>query len=358
MNIEKISLVNFKNHESINLDFDNKLNFIFGENGVGKTNILDSIYYLSFTKSFLKNIDKSNVKYGELFFSIKGTFLINNFRNEVFLGFDSKKNKIIKVNDKICEKFSKHIGKFPIVITSPYDSSLILNFSETRRRFIDLLISQFDNIYLNNLVIYKKLLKQRNSLLKNKIVHKDDLSIYDEKLSKTANYIFLKRQEIIQSLNKKASNYYKAISNCNDEIVDILYKSQLYDSDLISLFKKNINKDQILNHTSSGIHRDDIEFNLKNNAFKKNASQGQQKSLILSLKFAEFDILKEKLNLNPLILIDDLFDKLDENRIKNILVLLNKNFNQVILTDTNDNRTKKFLNDLKLNANSIYIKKK
>ena len=122
--------------------------------------------------------------------------------------------------------------------------------------------------------------------------------------------------------------------------------------------KKNINKDQILNHTSSGIHRDDIEFNLKNNSFKKNASQGQQKSLILSLKFAEFDILKEKLNLNPLILIDDLFDKLDENRIKNILVLLNNNFNQVILTDTNDNRTKKFLNDLKLNANSIYIKKK
>ena len=357
MIIDKIDLVNFKNYESLKLDFHSKINFIFGKNGVGKTNILDAIHYLSFSKSYLKNLDKLNIKYGELFFSIKGTFNINNFNHNVFLGYDHNRGKVIKVDDQICDKFSDHIGKFPIVITSPYDSNLILNFSETRRRFIDILISQIDNIYLNNLIIYKKLLKQRNSLLKNKIINKDDLSIYDEKLSKTSNYIFLKRKEVINILNQKVSYYYSAISNDNEELIDIIYKSQLFDSDLISLLTKNFNKDQILNHTTSGIHRDDIEFNLKNKLFKRNASQGQQKSLILALKFSEFDILNENLKLQPLILIDDLFDKLDESRIKNILSLLHNNFNQIILTDTNDFRVNKLLNDLKINANSIFIKK-
>ena len=353
MRIESINLVNFKNHETLNLNFHKRINFILGNNGIGKTNILDAIHYLSFCKSFQKNPDRINVKYGELFFSIRGVFNKNELNQEVYLAFDQKRLKKIKVDDQFCEKFSDHIGRFPIVMTTPFDSSLILNFSDTRRKFMDILICQMDSIYLHKIIIYRKLLKQRNILLKNKNVHEDDITIYDSRLHDISKYIFNKRKEIINTLREKVCYYYREISNGED--VDLVYKSQLFDEELDSLLKKNFQKDKILHYTSCGIHRDDIDFFLKNNTFKKNASQGQQKSLILALKFAEFDILKEKLNFNPLLLIDDLFDKLDEHRIKKIMLLIQNNFGQVILTDTNSIRVKNILNELKIDANSIII---
>ena len=353
MKIESINLVNFKNYESLNLKFNKRINFILGNNGIGKTNILDAIHYLSFSKSFQKNVDRLNIKYGESFFSIRALFQKNELRQEVYLGFDQKRLKKIKVNDQFCERFSDHIGKFPVVMNTPFDSSLILDFSAVRRKFIDMLICQMDNIYLQKIMIYKRLLKQRNLLLKNKKINQDDITIYDERLSQTSLFIFKKRKEIINILREKVCYYYKIISD--NEEVDLVYNSQLFEDELIFLLKKNLQKDQILNYTSCGVHRDDIDFFLKKNTFKKNASQGQQKSLILALRFAEFDILKENLNFNPLLLIDDLFDKLDENRIKKILLLIQNNFGQVFLTDTNKNRVNDILNQLEIEADCILI---
>ncbi len=353
MKIESLNLVNFKNYDNLNLQFNKRVNFILGNNGVGKTNILDAIHYLSFSKSFQKNIDRLNVKYGELFFSIRGFFYKNKLKQEVYLAFDEKRMKKIMVDNQVCEKFSNHIGKFPIVMTTPFDTNLILDSSETRRKFIDVLISQMDNVYLRNIIIYRKLLKQRNLLLKSKNISEEDITIYDQKLNETSTFIFNKRREIINILREKVCYYYKIISD--DEDVDLAYKSQLFEDSLASLLQKNFQKDQILNYTSCGIHRDDIDFFLKKNPFKKTGSQGQQKSLILALKFAEFDILKETLNFNPLLLIDDLFDKLDEHRIKKIMFLIKNNFGQIILTDTNNNRVNNILVELDMDANCITI---
>tara|TARA_Y100001978_G_scaffold201928_1_gene221488 strand:+ start:1717 stop:2826 length:1110 start_codon:yes stop_codon:yes gene_type:complete len=360
MKLKTLNLVNFKNYTEVDFKFSDKINFFLGNNGVGKTNILDSIHYLSFSKSYFNHIDSLNIKYGELFFSINSKFLINNLSYKTYLAYEKNKLKVIRVNDEVCEKFSSHIGKFPIIISTPLDSNLILGSAETRRKFIDILICQFDKIYLNHLINYKRLIKQRNILLKQffkkKYFSKDDIEIYNDQLVVSGNYIFNKRKEIINLLKDKILGYYNSLLSYNENI-DIVYKSQLSENSFSDLLNKNIEKDKILCYTSSGIHRDDIDFFINGLSMKKTGSQGQQKSFTLSLKFAEFELLKKMIGFKPLFLIDDLFDKLDKGRVSSIISFISTNdFGQIFITDTDLERIKLIIRNTELDFKFFSIK--
>ncbi len=361
MILSSLSLINFKNYQEINFDLSDKINFFLGLNGAGKTNILDSIHYLSFSKSYFNHIDSFNIRKGDSFFSISAEFKKHTIHYKTYLAYERSKGKVIRVNDEICQKFSEHIGKFPIVISTPLDSNLILGSGEMRRKFLDVLISQFDKIYLNNLINYKRLIKQRNILLKQfskkNYFSKEDLDIYNEKIIKTGSYVFEKRKGIIGLLRERVLFYYKLISS-SQEHIDIEYKSQLHNNAFSSLLSKNIEKDRVLCYTSSGVHRDDVDFLINNTSLKKSGSQGQQKSFILALKFAEFELLKNMINFKPIFLIDDLFDKLDKKRVLNIMSLIaNNDFGQIFITDTDLERINAILKERNLEYKCFFIEK-
>lgn len=354
MILNSLNLINFKNYDEINFEFSEKINFFLGNNGAGKTNILDSIHYLSFSKSYFNHIDSLNIKHKESFFSISSVFTKNNINYKAYLAYEKNKSKIIRVNDEVCEKFSSHIGEFPIIISTPLDSNLILGSAEMRRKFIDVLICQFDKVYLNKLMNYKRLIKQRNMLLKQSFSN-DDIEMYNEKLTESGSYIFNKRKEIIDLLKNKVLNYYNSISSYT-ELVDIEYKSQLHNDSFSNLLLKNLEKDRFLCYTSSGIHRDDINFLINNSYMRKSGSQGQQKTFLLALKFAEFELLKSMINFKPLFLIDDLFDKLDKNRVFSIISFITKNdFGQIFITDTDLDRIKLIIKELNVNYKYFFI---
>ena len=341
MILKLLSIVNFKNYHNLQIEFSNNINCLLGDNGIGKTNLLDSIYYLAFCRSYFNVLDIDNIHYGDDFFMIRGDFENENQKHiKIHCSLKNKK-KIFKLNDKKYNRLSEHIGKIPLVIITPLDSNLILGGAEIRRKFFDILISQIDSSYLHNLVSYNKLIKQRNSLLKqfNSIPEASDVLIaYDNALSHLGSKIFIKRKEVVDLIIKNVQNYYSIISD-NMEVIDIQYSSQLFESSFEDLLVKNRQKDQILKYTSVGVHRDDFIFKLNSHNIKNAGSQGQQKSFIISLKFAYFDLLKSILCINPILLLDDVFDKLDNNRLEKIIRILNKNiFGQIFITDTNFNR--------------------
>ena len=359
MILNSLNLINFKNYEEINFKFSENINFFLGKNGAGKTNILDSIHYLSFSKSYFNHIDSLNIKKNESFFSISSVFNKKNISYKTYLAYEKNKSKVIRVNGEVCDKFSSHIGKFPIIISTPFDSNLILGSGELRRKFIDVLICQFDKVYLNNLILYKHLIKQRNKLLKQfqkkNYFSKDDIEIYNIKLVETGTYIHKKRNEIINLLKSKIFSYYSSIYP-NNETINIEYKSQLNKGSFYDLLESNLEKDRILCYSSTGVHRDDIDFFINDSSMKKSGSQGQQKSFLLALKFAEFEILKSMLNFKPLFLIDDLFDKLDKNRVASIIsFIMKKDFGQIFITDTDLERIKLIVGKMNIDYKFFYI---
>ena len=338
MILKFLSIVNFKNYQNLQIEFSNNINCFLGNNGIGKTNLLDSIFYLSFCRSYFNSSDVDNIHYGDNFFMIRGDYEDeNNNHNKIHCSLRNKK-KAFKFNDKKYNKLSEHIGKVPLVIITPLDSNLIMGGSETRRKFFDMLISQIDSNYLQNLMSYNKLIKQRNSLLKqfDSIANSIDLlNTYDAALVDFGYKIYLKRNEVVNLIIKNVQDYYNTISD-NLELIDIEYNSQLSRGQFNDLLIQNRKKDQILKHTSVGIHRDDFIFKLNTHSIKTSGSQGQQKSFIISLKFAYFDLLKSILNISPILLLDDIFDKLDNSRLENIIRILNKHiFGQIFITDTN-----------------------
>ncbi|MBL31967.1 MAG: DNA replication and repair protein RecF [Flavobacteriales bacterium] len=356
MILKLISLVNFKNHETLKLDFSNHVNCFLGDNGVGKTNLLDSIYYLSFCKSYYNSFESENIKYGEKFFMIKGNFM-DNRGIEVEVNISLKgKQKQIKFNDKKYDKLSEHIGKIPLVIITPLDSNLILGGGDERRRFINKLLSQLDKEYLFHLMSYNKILKHRNTLLKSGqsvSLNQDLLSTYDQKLCDFGNKIYLKRKECVSRIIDSVQNYYNFISD-KKEHVNLLYKSDLNETKFEDLLLKNRVKDQALMFTSGGVHRDDFIFTLNSHSLKKSGSQGQQKTFLIALKFAYFDLLKSSLGITPLLLLDDIFDKLDHNRVEKIIRILNKNeFGQIFITDTSFQRIDSIID--KVNSSCKYF---
>ena len=343
MILKSLSLLNYKNFDSKTFTFNETINCLVGNNGVGKTNVLDAIYHLSFGKSYFNPVASQNIKYDEDFFVVNGSYDKDDKTENIVVSLKKGQKKVIKRNSKAYEKFSDHIGFLPLVIISPADRDLIIDGSDTRRKFIDSVISQSDKSYLSSLINYNKILSQRNSLLKyfaaNHTYNNDTIEVYNQQLQLYGTEIFEKRKQFLDTFIPLFKSRYKAISNNNEE-VSLNYKSALFDSSLEQLLRKAINKDKALQYTSVGVHKDDLEFNIGDYPIKKFGSQGQQKSFLIALKLAQFDSLKAISGDNPILLLDDIFDKLDETRVAQIIKLVNdENFGQIFLSDTHADRT-------------------
>ncbi|MEN8139263.1 MAG: DNA replication/repair protein RecF [Bacteroidota bacterium] len=343
MHLKNLSLINYKNFKTVQFDLSPQINCFVGNNGIGKTNVLDSIYYLSFTKSYFNTVDSQNIRHGESFFVIEGVFEKNNREEHLFCGVQKGQKKAIKRNSKLYPKLQDHIGEFPLVIISPSDRDLISEGSDVRRKFIDGVISQFDSQYLSNLLDYNKQLSQRNALLKyfaiNRVWDENSLVIYDEIMNGLAQNIYQKRKEFINDMLPTFLDRYNSISE-NKEAVTIEYKSGLESDSLIELLKQNRDKDRASQYTTAGTHKDDLIFKIGDYPIKKFGSQGQQKTFLIALKLAQFEYLKRLKKSTPILLLDDVFDKLDENRVEQIIRLVNQNyFGQIFISDTHPERT-------------------
>ena len=343
MILKSLSLLNYKNFDSKSFIFNDKINCIVGNNGIGKTNVLDAIYHLSFGKSYFNPVATQNIKHDEDFFVINGDYKKDDKIEKVAISLKRGQKKVIKRNAKAYEKFSEHIGFLPLVIISPADRDLITEGSSTRRKFIDSVISQSDKSYLNHLINYNKILAQRNALLKyfalNHTFNNDTLEVYNIQLTDYGTQIFKKRDAFLKTFIPIFKSRYEAISNGNEK-VDLVYHSDLFEDDLNTLLKTVINKDKALQYTSVGIHKDDLHFNIAGHPIKKFGSQGQQKSFLIALKLAQFDFIKAQSGVNPILLLDDIFDKLDEQRVAQIIKLVDdENFGQLFISDTHAERT-------------------
>lgn len=343
MYLQKITLVNFKNFESQSFDFESQINCFVGDNGVGKTNVLDAIYYLSFAKSYFNTIATQNIKHGQDFFMIQGEYLIKEKLDNVICSLKRGNKKVLKRNGKVYEKFSDHIGYLPLVIISPADRDLIVEGSDTRRKFIDSVISQSDKSYLQSIIKYNKVLAQRNSLLKyfaaNRTFDALNLKVYNEQLQTYGNKIYKKRSTFLDEFIPIFRERYASISNSKEE-VNMFYKTQLMEGDLMELFDRSLEKDRMLQYTSVGTHKDDLVFEIDGFPVKKFGSQGQQKSFLIALKLAQFDFIKSQSNIKPILLLDDIFDKLDDSRVEQLINLVNNgNFGQLFISDTHEERT-------------------
>ncbi|MBL6877483.1 DNA replication and repair protein RecF [Flavobacteriaceae bacterium] len=357
MILKSITLTNYKSFSAKTVDLDPKINCFIGSNGVGKSNVLDAIYHLSFGKSYFNPISSQNIKHGEDFFAIKGSYRNESKEEVVIINFKKNDKKVIKRNNKKYEKFSDHIGFIPLVIISPSDRNLIAEGSDIRRKFIDSVISQSDKKYLENLINYNKILTQRNSLLKlifkNKNFDKQTIQVYDSQLESIGEKIHMKRKMFLNHFIPVFKDKYKSISN-NNEDVDIRYKTDLEFDKLSVLLQENIEKDMFLQYTSKGVHKDDLVFNINDYSVKKFGSQGQQKSLLIALKLAQFDFLKSQNKNNPILLLDDIFDKLDKNRVKQIINLVSADdFGQIFISDTDEERTLESIKEIN-NSNKIF----
>lgn len=343
MFLKKLSLLNYKNFESKNLEFDSKINCFVGNNGVGKTNILDSIYHLSFGKSYFNPISSQNIKHEEDFFVIDGVFEKDEREEKIVCSLKRNTKKIIKRNGKAYDRFADHIGLLPLVIISPADRDLIVEGSDVRRKFMDGVISQSDKSYLQALINYNKVLAQRNSLLKyfavNHTFDATTLKVYNEQLNSYGSEIFQKRVAFLEAFIPIFKEQYKAITGDTEE-VSLTYDSKLLDMSLLQLLDKKIEKDRALQYTSVGIHKDDLSLNIMGYPIKKFGSQGQQKSFLIALKFAQFHFMQAISKTTPILLLDDIFDKLDEHRVAHIITLVNQqNFGQIFVSDTHAERT-------------------
>lgn len=342
MFLKKLSLVNFKNYASVDIDLGEGVNAFTGGNGEGKTNLLDAIHYLAMCKSYFNSSDLNNVKKGEELFVLQGVFKVNEVDELISCGFKKGQKKVLKRNQKEYDRLADHIGFIPTVMISPTDVSLITDGSEERRRFLDSIISQFDRIYLDDLINYGRVISQRNAYLKQAYQSRkfdaDSLSIWDEQLVPLGNRIHQVRKKFITELIPIFSQYYDFISG-GKESIDIIYESNLNEQSFEDLLRTSLEKDKILQYTTSGTHRDDLIFLINGFPVKKIASQGQQKSFLIAMKLAQFEFMARLKKMKPILLLDDIYEKLDDNRIARLMELVSKhNFGQIFITDTHLDR--------------------
>ena len=343
MILKKLSLINFKNLSQQVIELEPSINCFVGDNGTCKTNIVDAIHYLAMCKSALGMSDSQCVLHGEDFFVVDGAFENEDGRKEqVVCSYKRGNQKIIKRNDKAYERFSDHVGLIPTVIVSPADSMLISESGEERRKYINAFISQFDHDYLAAMIRYNGALAERNKYLK---IGSDEqmLLIYDMQLAAAAEKIFERRKEMIEKLQPIVAEFYKTLSG-DRETVSLTYRTDLEEGELTELLLKSREKDCILGHTTVGIHRDDIQFSIGDVPLRKYGSQGQQKSFIIALKLAQYQIIAEQTGKTPILLLDDVFDKLDESRVAELITLVaSENFGQIVITDCSHERMERLL---------------
>lgn len=345
MKLESLKLYNFKNYSEALVKFDARINCFYGKNASGKTNILDAIHYLGFTKSYFTGGDQTCIRFGEDSFSITGQFSMpSGVKEKIQISLKQHSPKKVSRNEKDYQRFSDHIGLFPVVMISPSDSDLINNGSEIRRKYFDSVISQFDKTYLENLIRYNKALSHRNRLLKimkeKNLKNRAQLEIWDQQLVSYANDILEKRKEY-NVLFSTHHNKMHALLTDDTEIATVEYYSSLFEEDMKILLDKHFNDDLVAGFTTKGIHRDDYRFFINEKPSRKYASQGQQKSFLLALKMAQYIITQEKTKISPILLFDDIFDKLDPFRVEMMIKMLcEEPFGQVFITDTHKVRMK------------------
>jgi DNA replication and repair protein RecF len=342
MYLQHLSLIHFKNYSSLEIDFCSQINCLVGNNGEGKTTVLDAIHYLSNCKSFFNPIDSQNIKHQEDFLMIKGVFENNEQSEEIYIGLKRNQKKIFKRNQKEYERLADHIGLVPLVMISPADAELIAGGSEYRRKFLDSIISQFNKQYLHDLIQYNKILSHRNALLKQAAISKsyssDSFEIWDMQLIDLAEKIARIRKDFLDQFIPLFTKFYAQISD-NKEQVHLHYNTQLLQSPMQELLKDNLKRDLALEYTSVGIHKDDLDFLMNNTSLKKFASQGQQKSFLIALKLAHFQFLKTQKQTQPILLLDDIYDKLDDTRVTKLMdIVSHEGFGQLFITDTHPTR--------------------
>ncbi|MCX6299410.1 MAG: DNA replication and repair protein RecF [Bacteroidetes bacterium] len=344
LRLDHITLVQYRNYLQNSFEFTERVVCICGLNGAGKTNLLDAIYYLSMSKSYFSRPDAANALHGLAGFRLDGSYHLQGELQKLVFILRENNKKELSLNDEAYKKFSDHLGKFPCVMIAPDDVSLISGSSEERRRLIDTILCQLNKNYLLQLIDYTKLLQQRNSLLKqlaeNGSIDESLFEVIDQQLCSKGNYIFKERTNFLVGYLQLATEIYTKISGNTDNVI-MQYESQLVQTSMEELFKKNQQKDRILQRTSAGIHRDDLSFKMLDQVFKTEASQGQRKSLLFALKLAEWQVLKDQKGFTPILLLDDVFEKLDEKRMYQLLNwVCTQSDGQVFITDTHSERLK------------------
>jgi DNA replication and repair protein RecF len=339
MILSELTLRHFKNHQDFHIHFSKPKTIICGNNGTGKTNLLDAIYYLSLSKSAFHS-DKNLVQQNQLFFRIEATYQYAQKVQKVVATYTPTEKKFFSIDHYAFETLAEYIGHFPVILIAPNDTDLIREGSEIRRKFFDTLLCQINKMYLQKLSEYNKLLKQRNALLthfrEKKIFNPTLVEVYDEQLLPLMDYISQMRTTLIQQINTIFQQYYTTLAQSETETVHISYVSNCQDSDFKSQFKNALAKDAVLERTTLGIHKDDYDFLLKDHPIKKFGSQGQQKTFVIALKFATFEVLRQQLGITPIVLLDDILDKLDEHRTQRLLnTVAQAPFEQVIITEAN-----------------------
>ncbi len=347
MHLKELNIINFKGIPSAELLLNDRINCFVGDNGAGKTNILEAIHYLSLCKSFVGTSDRQNITHNEEFFMVEGRY-IDSIRgaNGYTCSFSKRTGKTVKRNDKVYSKISEHIGAIPIVTITPRDNMLIDEPAEARRKYLDSFISQFSSDYLNSLIKYNAIISNRNQLLREGGVSASTtemIELYNFQLQPYCERVHQLRAEVIAELAPLVSGYYKEISGGSEQ-VEINYHSQLNDEDIISLFEHSLERDINMGYTTSGLNRDDIKLSINSHPIKRFGSQGQQKSLLIALKLAQYDILSSKCGYPPLLLLDDLFDRLDGSRINRLLEVVGSgDFGQIFITDCDKERLQRVL---------------
>ncbi len=353
LHLQVLKLSNFKNYETAQLEFSASLNCIVGENGMGKTNLLDAIHLLCLGKSHFQSSDKQIQRIGADFYRVEGLFQRVSKKEQLVVKF--QKRKIIERNKQAYQRLSDHVGKFPLVIIAPDNAQLLLEGSVERRRFMDFSLSQLNPLYLKQLMQYNKVLEQRNALLKAADhpleIDFDLLETYDQLLESPANYLFQERSKFIQQLHPIFQEYYQAISGGKEE-VELNYQSHLQTDTLANLLQAAKDRDTYLQRTSKGVHKDELQLKIKGQKLKNFGSQGQLKSYLLAMKLAQYELLRQKQEINPILLLDDIFDKLDAKRVRQLLdLLLERSFGQIFITDTHEDRVANILENVKYKTN-------
>lgn len=352
MFLRSLELVNFKNYAEAKFEFCEEANCLTGNNGSGKTNILDAIHYLSLCRSYFTATDQQNIMAGSSFFMVQGIFKTNGVEDTITCSLKASSKKIFRRNGKEYGKLNEHIGLFPVTMIAPVDQELITGLSESRRRFMDRIISQTDKTYLENLVYYYRALEHRNALLKaagpGKPPETSALELWNEQLLRYGNPVFEGRKSFISQFSESFQLFYNFITG-DQERASVDYHSQLHESSMEHLLSNSLAKDMALQFTTAGIHKDDLELVIEGMPAKKFGSQGQQKSMVMALKLAHFEYIRRKKNMKPIVMLDDLFDKLDDDRVERIISLIkNHSFGQLFITDTHPGRIREILEQCKI----------